>query len=126
MVSYHSALTQIQRPWTQVIIMIIHWFLYFAKYFSKYSLPFLLTFIRLKHDRKYFKKYRKEILKVSSLTSPCFTNYYFSRQYFIYRIFFEFSTECYAVKILYDSHFLHPQDRSRTKIVGGKKCLKKI
>ena len=73
---------------------------------QKYNLPFLLTFNRLKHDQiAILKTCRKEVLNISSLVTPCFTNSEFSGQYFNYKIILEFLNKYYRDKIPYESFF---------------------
>ena len=70
------------------------WVSVFCKIFLKISLPFLLTFNRLKCDQR-IKICQKEILNIT----PCFTNGYFSGQYFNYKIILEFLNEYKEAKI---------------------------
>ena len=51
------------------------------------------------------KTCRIEILNVSSLVTPCFTNSYFSGQYFNYKIILESLNKYYGAKIPYKSPF---------------------
>ena len=50
----------------------------------------------------------KRNTELSSLVTPCFTNGYFSGQYFSYKIILEFLNEYCEAKIRYKSLYLQP------------------